>query len=71
MKKYIKEIKLIPVVCGMSGDINDVKYDVKYDVKLIYSDGTEEFAAMEHTLNQLQNATMAILHEDVIDRIRK
>ena len=67
MKKYIKEIKLIPVVCGMSGDINDVKYDVK----LIYSDGTEEFAAMEHTLNQLQNATMAILHEDVIDRIRK
>ena len=67
MKKYIKEIKLIPVVCGMSGDTNDVKYDVK----LIYSDGTEEFAAMEHTLSQLQNATMVILHEDVIDRIRK
>lgn len=67
MKKYIKEIKLIPVVCSMSGDIDDVKYDVK----LVYSDGTEEFTAMEHTLNQLQNFTMTVLHEDVLDRIRK
>lgn len=67
MKKYIKEIKLIPIVCGMSGDINDVKYDVK----LVYSDGTEEFTAMEHTFSQLQNMTMAVLHEEVLDRIRK
>lgn len=65
--KYIKEIKLIPVVCNMSGDINDIKYDVK----LVYSDGTEEFTAMEHTLDQLQNITMAMIHEDVLDRIRK
>lgn len=64
---HIKEIKLIPVVCGMSGDSEDVKYDVK----LVYSDGTEEFTAMEHTLSQLQNMTMAVLHEDVLDRIRK
>lgn len=67
MKKYIKEIKLIPVVCGMSGDIDDVKYDVK----MVYSDGTEEFVAMEHTFNQFRNLTIAILHEDVLDRIRK
>lgn len=65
--KYIKEIKLIPVVCNMSGDINDIKYDVK----LVYSDGTEEFIAMEHTLDQLQNIIMAMLHENVLDRIRK
>lgn len=67
MKKYIKEIKLIPVVCGMSGDIDDVKYDVK----MVYSDGTEETTAMEHTFSQLQNATMVMIHEDVLDRIRK
>lgn len=67
MKKYIKEIKLIPIVCGMSGDIDDVKYDVK----LVYGDGTEEFTAMEHTLGQIQNMTMAVLHEEVLDRIRK
>lgn len=67
MKKYIKEIKLIPIVCGMSGDIDDVKYDVK----LVYSDGIEEFTAMEHTFGQIQNMTMAVLHEEVLDRIRK
>ena len=65
--KYIKEIKLIPVVCNMSGDIDDVKYDVK----LVYSDGTEETTAMEHTFNQLRNITIAILHEDILDQIRK
>ena len=65
--KHIKEIKLIPVICGMSGDSEDVKYDVK----LVYDDGTEEFTAMEHTLSQLQNATMAVLHEEVLDQIRE
>ena len=67
MKKYIKEIKLIPVVCGMSEDSEDVKYDIK----LAYDDGTEEFVAMEHTFNQLRNITIAILHEDILDQIRK
>ena len=67
MKKYIKEIKLIPVICGMSGESEDVKYDIK----LAYNDGTEEFVAMEHTFNQLRNITIAILHEDILDQIRK
>lgn len=65
--KNIKEIKLIPIVCGMSGDSEDVKYDVK----LVYDDGTEKFIAMEHTFNQLRNITIAILHEDILDQIRK
>lgn len=65
--KHIKEIKLIPVICGMSGDSEDIKYDVK----LAYDDGTEEFVAMEHTFNQLRNITIAILHEDILDQIRK
>lgn len=65
--KHIKEIKLIPVVCGMSGDSEDVKYDIK----LAYDDGTEESVAMEHTFNQLRNITIAILHEDILDQIRK
>lgn len=65
--KHIKEIKLIPVVCGMSGDSEDVKYDVK----LVYNDGTEKFIAMEHTFNQLRNITIAVLHEDILDQIRK
>lgn len=64
---HIKEIKLIPVVCGMSGDSKDVKYDVKL---VFYNDEIEKFVAMEYILNQIQNI-ISILHEDILDQIRK
>jgi len=65
--KYIKEIKLIPVVCGMSGDIDDVKYDIS----IVYSDGTEQCVAREHTYNQMHNITIPCIHEEVKETIRK
>jgi len=67
MKKYIKEIKLLPIFCGM--DVDDV--DVKYDISIVYSDGTEQCVAREHTYNQMHNITIPCIHEEVKETIRK
>ena len=66
MAKCIKEIKLFPVFCGM--DVDDV--DVKYDIVIVYSDGTEQRVASEHTYNQMRNITIPCIHVDVVEAIR-
>lgn len=66
MAKCIKEIKLFPIFCGM--DVDDV--DVKYDIVIIYSDGTEQCVAREHTYNQVHNITIPCIHEEVKETIK-
>lgn len=66
MAKCIKEIKLFPIFCGM--DVDDV--DVKYDIVIIYSDGTEQCVAKEHTYDQIRNMTIPCIHVDVVEAIR-
>lgn len=66
MAKFIKEIKLFPVFCGM--DVDDV--DVKYDISIVYSDGTEKCVAREHTYEQIRNMTIPCIHVDVVEAIR-
>lgn len=66
MAKCIKEIKLFPIFCGVDG--NDI--DVKYDIVIVYSDGTEQRVASEHTYNQMHNITIPCIHEEVKETIR-
>ena len=66
MAKCIKEVKLFPVLCGVDGNC----IDVKYDIVIVYSDGTEQCIAREHTYNQMYNIAIPCIHEEVVEAIR-